>query len=141
MTTNTTHLSVSDLCRQHHLTPDDFLDIFLNENMKLCIYLANLKTYYFDFTLVNHEVDELDIQSYFISGLFYLTTYETCKVLHKGEAEISRIQPEGKTFITLAHPHRISFSDLLVDTPNLHLFNKSRFNYESAFSRTNILSA
>lgn len=141
MTIYTAYRSVSELCTQHHLTSDDFLDIFLSENMKLCIYLANLKTYYFDFTLVNDEVDEFDVQSYFISGLFYLTTYESCKILHKGEADISRVQPKGKTFITLAHPHKILFSDLLVDTDNFNLFNRCRFHYEQPFSQANILSA
>lgn len=141
MTIDTAYRSVRDLCIQYHLTSDDFLDIFLCEKIKLCIYLAHLKTYYFDFILVNDKIDKFDVKSYFISGLFYLTTYETCKILRKGEADISRVQPQGKTFITLAYPHKILFSDLLIDTYNFNLFHQKHFQYEQPFSQSNILSA
>lgn len=140
MTIPSHYHSVSDICKQYHLSTDDFLDILINENIKLCIYMANLKTYYFDFKMINREIDEYDVQSYFLSGLFYLTRYEACKILHKGEADIFRIQPKGKAFITLAHPHRTLVSDLLMDEKSIHLLQKALSDYTITEPALNTLS-
>ncbi len=124
------YCSVSDICTSYHLSKDDFLDIFLRENVKLCIYLKNLKTYYFDFTLVDYELKQSHVQIEFVSGLFYLTTYEACKVLHRGEAFISRIRPSGEMFISLAHPQKIVFDDLLVDANGIKLLKNQSVGAE-----------
>lgn len=124
MRLNNMYYSVSDLCEKHRLTQENFTDIYLNENVKLCIYLTKLKTYYFDFILIDEKVDHYEIQSCFISGLFYLTTYETCKILRCGEALVSHVRPAGKDFITLAQPRRITFDDLLVDATHFSAFDQ-----------------
>ncbi len=122
MTVNMPYCSVSDICASHQLTKDDFIDVFLRKNLKLCVYLTGLKTYYFDFTLIDYKLKQYHVCSSFESGLFYLTAYEACKVLSQGESLISRIKPAGEMFITLAHPQKIMFEDLLVDTQGMQLF-------------------
>ncbi len=140
MTINASCHFVKELCANHQMTKDDFIDIFLSENLKLCIYLSDLKTYYFDFKLVDYELDSYNVHACFSSGLFYLTSYEACKVLCNGESFVSRIQPAGEMFITLAHPQRILFDDLLLDSKSWQQLNCTRFNrarivsYSEAFS-------
>ncbi len=140
MTLDKPYYSVSELCLAHQLTKNDFMDIFLTENLKLCIYLSNLKTYYFDLTVCNSEINEYKVQSRLMSGLFYLTSYEACKVLCKGESLISCIQPQGNAFITLSEPRKILFSDLLIDVNGFDTFDKLCCGITSTVSNQPALS-
>ncbi|MBE6455469.1 MAG: hypothetical protein IJC11_01990 [Alphaproteobacteria bacterium] len=117
-----TYHSLNTLCIRYNLSPSDILDGLFSTDMELCIHCKNLKTYFFDFTLINEKTQKYAIKTLYLTGPFYLATYDSCKILHQGTATVSKLKPQNYKFIAPADTQQVSVKDLLFDEINYQKF-------------------